>query len=63
MFYYMLELDKESKELCTIVMPYGKFQYFGMAIGLKPALDVAQSINEEIFSGWDIEESCHLYFI
>jgi hypothetical protein len=55
MFYFNLELDEASKELCTIVTPYGKFQYCRMAMGLKPSPDFAQSIIEDIRSDIDVE--------
>ena len=55
MFYYNLELDEESKELCTIVTPYGKYQYCHMAMGLKPSPDFAQAIIEQILSDLDVE--------
>eukprot|EP00957_Ditylum_brightwellii_P179986 13709930-Ditylum_brightwellii.AAC.1 len=55
MFFYTLELDKESKELCTMVTPFGKFQYCRMVMGLKTTLNVAQAITEEIVHGTKVE--------
>ena len=55
MMYYAFKLDNESKELATIVTPYGKFQYCCMAMGLKPSPNFAQSIIENVLQELDVD--------
>ena len=49
MCYYTLELDKESKNYCVIVTPFGKYRRTVLPQGLKPCADWTQATMIEVF--------------
>ena len=42
MGYYHIELSPSSKKLCTIVMPWGKYEYQRLPMGLCNSPDIFQ---------------------
>jgi hypothetical protein len=61
MQYYTFELDKESKDLCTIVCtPFGKYQYNCLPMGVKQSLDVTQEIMEDLLNDLNEEVDCYI---
>ena len=50
MGYYHIELDPASKKLCTIVLPFGKFEYQRLPMGLNNSPDLFQEKMSELMA-------------
>ena len=53
MGYYHIELSPFSKELCTIVLPWGKFEYQRLPMGLCNSPDIFQEKMSILMQGLD----------
>jgi hypothetical protein len=42
MGYYHIPLDLEAQELCTTILPWGKYQYKRLPMGMKTSPDIFQ---------------------
>ena len=51
MGYYHIELSPASKRLCTIVLPFGKFEYKRLPMGLCNSPDIFQEKMSELMEG------------
>jgi hypothetical protein len=46
--YYMFELGKSSKELCTICMPFGNYIYYWLPTEICQSPNIAQEAMEDL---------------
>ena len=53
MGYYHIELSPNSKRLCTIVLPWGKYEYQKLPMGLSNSPDIFQEKMSTLMSGLD----------
>ena len=48
MGYYHIPLDEHAQELCTTILPWGKYKYLRLPMGIKNATDIFQNVMMEI---------------
>jgi hypothetical protein len=53
MQYYTFKLEKESKDLCTIITLFDKYKYLRLLMRLKCSPDIAQAAMENVLSDID----------
>ena len=51
MGYYHIELHPDSHKLCTIVFPFGKYEYLRLPMGLCNSPDIFQEHMSELMQG------------
>lgn len=51
MGYYHIELNPDAKKYCTIVLPFGKFEYQRLPMGLNNSPDIFQEKMSELMLG------------
>ena len=51
MGYYHIELTLDSKKYCTIVLPWGKYEYQRLPMGLRNSPDIFQEKMSELMQG------------
>lgn len=49
MGYYTLRLDPRSSEICTIILPWGKYRYKRLPMGMSTSPDIFQEKMSELF--------------
>ena len=53
MGYYHIPLDEYSRQLCTTILPWGKYQYCRLPMGIKNSPDIFQAVMQELLGDID----------
>ena len=51
--YYSIQIDKESQKICTTILPWGKYAYQRLPMGVACAPDIFQLIMMDMLSNLD----------
>lgn len=52
--FYTIPLDDERQKICSTILPWGKYSYLQMPVGIVCSLPMFQLIMTEIYRGLDI---------
>ena len=52
--YYHIEISPGAKQLCTIVLPWGKYEYQKLPMGVCNNPDIFQEKISKLFDGFDM---------
>ena len=52
MVYYHIRLSKNASNLCTIILPWGKYQYKRLPMGVANLPDIFQHKMNDLFHGF-----------
>ena len=53
MVYYHTQLSKNSINLCTVILPWGKYRYKRLPMGVANSLDIFQKRMNDLFHGFE----------
>ena len=54
MVYYHIRIIKQDSNMCTIILPWGKYWYKRLTIGVSNSLDIFQEKMNEMFRGFEL---------
>ena len=54
MGYYTIRLDPDSSKICTIILPWGKFSYQRLPMGVAGSPDIFQEKMSALMHPWSI---------
>ena len=57
MGYYTIRLDPDAQKICTIILPWGKYQYLRLPMGLSCAPDIFQEKMSELMTGLEFAKA------
>ena len=57
MGYYHIKLDSDASKLCTVVLPWGKYEYLRVPMGLCNSPDIFQENMGELMSGLEFAQA------